>query len=416
MIERLRFWQPLAAAAYLALLPTNALTFWRSLAFALAALLTFAIAIAAARRDGPRLPAPPRAVSLAFAGWCLWSTLSLAWSVEPGYTAGQLRREVLWTLLAVPTFFIACSDPRTWRGFVITALGSLVVLTALAGVLTLATGGWDASHWHGGVGQWSTFLVLVAPLTVTLLAPAPGGFANGWRNILVALSLLALLLAAARATDNRIVWIALAAVYAVAATLGGIRWHATLRRAPLRWGVPLACLLVVLGALFASTVREKAQQHFPPQTSVAQALAGDPRIALWNHTVERIRERPWAGYGFGRAIIGEELKHELHDPLLAHAHNVFVSQWLQTGAPGFALFFALLAALALAYVRGFRSADETRAFLGIIGLALLAGFVVKNLTDDFFFGANAKEFWALNAILLGYDARLRAAAGSAGKR
>ena len=61
---------------------------------------------------------------------------------------------------------------------------------------------------------------------------------------------------------------------------------------------------------------------------------------LWDHTVERIRERPWTGFGFGRGIIGDELRAALRDPLLAHAHNVFVSQWLQTGAPGFALLVA----------------------------------------------------------------------------
>ncbi|MBK9705402.1 MAG: O-antigen ligase family protein [Betaproteobacteria bacterium] len=225
--------------------------------------------------------------------------------------------------------------------------------------------------------------------------------------------LLALLLAAARATDNRMVWIALAAVFATASLLGALRWRASLRRAPLRWLVPLLCLLVALGALFADAVREKAQQHHPPQTSVAQALATDPRIVLWDHTVERIRERPWTGFGFGRGIIGDELRAALRDPLLAHAHNVFVSQWLQTGAPGFALLVALLAALATAHAASLRSADPTRALLGVIGLSLLAGFVVKNLTDDFFFGSNAREFWALNAILLGYDARLRAAMAAA---
>ncbi|MBK7742862.1 MAG: O-antigen ligase family protein [Betaproteobacteria bacterium] len=413
MIDRLLFWQPLVAAAYLALLPTHALTFWRSTTFALGALLALAVAMAAARRRAPAIPAPPRAVTLAFVAWGLWSTASLAWSVHPDYTAVQLRREVAWTLLAAATFFVACSDARTWRGFVVTALGSFVVLATVAGVQALTVGRWNAGVWHGDVGLWSTWLVLVAPFTLTLLAPPPGGFADRRASLVGGVLLLALLLAAARATDNRMVWIALAAVFATASLLGALRWRASLRRAPLRWLVPLLCLLVALGALFADAVREKAQQHHPPQTSVAQALATDPRIVLWDHTVERIRERPWTGFGFGRGIIGDELRAALRDPLLAHAHNVFVSQWLQTGAPGFALLVALLTALATAHAASLRSADPTRALLGVIGLSLLAGFVVKNLTDDFFFGSNAREFWALNAILLGYDARLRAAMAAA---
>jgi len=46
--------------------------------------------------------------------------------------------------------------------------------------------------------------------------------------------------------------------------------------------------------------------------------------------------------------------------------------------------------------------------LGVIGLALLACFVTKNLTDDFLHRHNAQVFWALNGMLLGLSARARA--------
>ena len=44
----------------------------------------------------------------------------------------------------------------------------------------------------------------------------------------------------------------------------------------------------------------------------------------------------------------------------------------------------------------------------MIGLSLIAGFVVKNMTDDFLFRSNAKEWWALLAMLLGFGARIEA--------
>jgi O-antigen ligase len=225
--------------------------------------------------------------------------------------------------------------------------------------------------------------------------------------------LLALLLAAARVTDNRMVWVALAAVWATAATLAAHRWRAALARAPGRWLAPLAVLLVVLGLLFADAAREKAMTHFPRDTTVAQSLEHDPRIALWNRTAARIAERPWTGYGFGSAILREELRGELGNPLLVHAHNLFVNQWLQTGAVGLALFVALLAAVAWRYLRFYRAPSDTLAFLGVLGLALLVGFIVKNLTDDFLTRSNAKEFWALNAAILGWGIRLERAALSA---
>lgn len=399
-------WQLGAAGVYLALLTTNALMFWRSLAFGVAALLAILLLIRTFRTAPLRFARAPVAIMIAFAFWCLWATASLTWSVHPEYSADQLRREVGWTLLAVLIFAVASRDARSWRRLVATALLCFACLAALSGALMLAgRGSWDASEFHGGVGQWSTFLVLVAPLMLTLLAGAPAGFANGTRSLLAALALMALLLASARASDNRMVWVALAVVFATASLLGGLRWHATLRKKPLRWLLPIVCLLFALGMLFATAARDKAQQHFPPETTVAQTLAGDPRIALWNHTIERLRERPWLGFGFGRAIIGDELREALHDPLLAHAHNVFVSQWLQTGAIGFASFCALLATLLWRYFAWVRSGDDAMAVLGIVGVALVAGFVVKNVTDDFFFGSNAKEFWAFNAMLLGYGVR-----------
>jgi hypothetical protein len=38
---------------------------------------------------------------------------------------------------------------------------------------------------------------------------------------------------------------------------------------------------------------------------------------------------------------------------------------------------------------------------GIVGLALLAGFLAKNQTDDFLHRHNALVFWALHGALLG---------------
>ena len=111
------------------------------------------------------------------------------------------------------------------------------------------------------------------------------------------------------------------------------------------------------------------------------------------------------GYGFGRRILAEDLATETGNPLLAHAHNLFASQWLQTGLIGMLAFAAFVGALALRYLRFARSNDDTLAFVGVIGLSVITGFIVKNLTDDFLFRSNAKELWAMTAFLLGYGVR-----------
>ena len=145
---------------------------------------------------------------------------------------------------------------------------------------------------------------------------------------------------------------------------------------------------------------------FPPNTSVNATLKADPRIRLWHQLSDRIGDRVWQGYGFGRRIQAEEIANEMADITLTHAHNIFASQWLQTGAVGLALFAAMLGAIATTFVRYVRARDDVLAFLGVVGLSLLAGFVVKNLTDDFLFRSNAKELWAMLAILVGLGTRL----------
>jgi len=394
-----------AAAAYLALQPTNVVTYGRSLTFGLATLFALIAVIASFAGRGERIPSPGAAVLVTLGAWCVWDAASLLWTVHPAYTAGELRREIAWGLMMMAAFYIAARDALAWRLLVAAALGSFALLAGLAVGLAVSPAGWDAGGWHNGVGAFSTYLVLVAPLLLTLLAPAPAGFGGGRVCIIAGIALLALLLTTARLADNRMVWIALAAVFATASALAALRWHAALRRAPLRWLAPLVALLVVLGLLFAQTAREKAIAHFPPQTSVARTFADDPRLLVWERTLARVGERPWTGYGFGKSILAQELRSDLHDPLLSHAHNVFMSQWLQTGAIGLAAFLALLGALAWRYAGFLRSADDTLALLGLIGIALLAGFVVKNLTDDFLFRSNGKEFWALNAALLGFGVR-----------
>jgi hypothetical protein len=46
-----------------------------------------------------------------------------------------------------------------------------------------------------------------------------------------------------------------------------------------------------------------------------------------------------------------------------------------------------------------READGTLAAIGLVGLVMLAMFVIKNLTDDFMIRPTSKEFWALERRL-----------------
>ena len=405
MIDHCNRWLLGFAAAYLALLPTNTATFPRSFAFGGAIVLTLCALFLAQRSLAARVPPPGWLVVVPLLAWSAWSLASLAWSVNPAYSQTQLEREIGDSLVVMLVFYVAARDAKSFRTLAATALASFALLALLALAVQLVQGDWDAGRWHHGVGPWSTWTVIVAPLLFALLAPPPSGFASGERSVAVGLVLVALLVTTDRMTDNRIVWVALAGTFGAASLAAAVRWPRTLVRMPVRWVGPLIAMLVVLAIAFTDAARERAAAAYPPETSVAASLERDPRLVLWDRIVEKIEARPLRGYGFGRRILAPELARELKDPLLVHAHNAFASQWLQTGLVGMLAFAALLCALGIRYARFLSSRDDTLAFLGVVGIALLTGFVIKNLTDDFLFRSNAKEFFAMAAMLLGYGAR-----------
>jgi O-antigen ligase len=394
LLDRCRRGLAVAAAAYVALLPTNAISFWRSLAFGAAALLALVLASAALRGTAPRLPSPGRAIVAALAAWSLWAAASLAWSIDPALTRSELRSELAWGILTAVVFYVATLAGAS-RVLLAAMLAGLAFWPALAAGLALSPVGWNARLAHMGVVAYSTYLATLAPLLLLLAWPPPLGWNSHWTAPAAGALVLALVVVTARLSDNRIVWLAFgvaAVVLAVAAPRGASRGRAALTA---------ALALVAFGVLFADALRDRAREAYPPRSTVGETLARDPRLAIWHHAAERVRERPLTGYGFGRLILKDEMRADTGDYLLTHAHNMFVSQALQTGAVGVALLAALLGALVARYAALARSGDDTLVRLGALGLAVLAAFVVKNLTDDFFFRANAKLLFAVHATLLG---------------
>jgi len=210
-------------------------------------------------------------------------------------------------------------------------------------------------------------------------------------------------------TPNRVVWLALAMVFLVA--IFAARHSGAFPRTGLAGlrGVMLAsgaAICIAFGASIAAK-NERFYSHDPsPMASVDQDL----RPRLWSLGLERWKEAPFLGHGFGREILADAFLPEtpkgVAHPPLQHAHNAFLNIALQLGGVGLAAFAAVLLLLCRQYGSLLKRPDT--AVLGVIGLALLAGFVTKNLTDDFMHRHNAQVFWALNGMLLGFSARVRA--------
>jgi O-antigen ligase len=276
------------------------------------------------------------------------------------------------------------------------------VLLAIAEPARVAAGvNWLPRELHGGAGRFTTHLVIVAPLVACLLHETPLGFG---RRPALAVVALGVLFFAAFTSGNRIVWIAFLVEFSVIAVLARSSAAQAPRRAVLATG--FGALLL---ALFALSIVQKAEDVYPEATNAGESLAMDLRPKLWGLAVDAVADRPLLGHGFGHEILADRFRAGIGArgyEFASHGHNMFLNAAVSLGAAGLAILVAMFAALALAY-RRLLAGPSTR-FLGALGLAILAAFVAKNLTDDFFVRHNALVFWAVNGMLLGLGQRLEA--------
>ena len=340
----------------------------------------------------------PRAILVTVVAWGTLATASVAWSVAPRFTLSELRGEILYGLVAFAIFFIAAARLARWRLWWFAIVGGTLAVFAL--LVAQHSGVRLSRHpMDGGAGPWSTHLVLVAPLLLAIAWPRPWGFDRG---VVAKFAALLLLMIAAAATGNRIVWAAFATQLAVLMVISGAMPAMDAARvAMLRRLAVIAALAVVIG--FAASVLERNEEHYRTDPSMTASIDRYLRPKLWSVAWAEFRKAPWLGHGFGREILKDKFlvvtPNVPNHPKMRHSHNMFSDIALQLGIVGVVVILAVLAALAREY-RGYLRVARL-APLGVIGLALIAGFVVKNLTDDFFYRHNALVFWALNGMLLG---------------
>ena len=381
---------PALLAAWLFALPLRSTVAIRNVLLWSAVVL---LVIAAARARDLRRLGPARPLLAVLVAWSAWCVASVAWSVVPGASLAELRPELL-TPLAAFLAFHACTDRASRIDLWSAALAaSLALMAGLAIGMEVATGTWDPRRWHVDVGYYSTFVVLALPWLAWL----------AWRRPTAAVH--AVLVAVALATgivtwwtDNRIVWPALALMVAVAAILA---WPRATRRQRAGWALAAGVAFAGAAALFVAAQHERADMLRRAGAPMTPDPATDPRLHIWPQAFERREERPLAGRGFGRpALAMPQGTHDgIQDPRYWHAHNVFRDVALQLGAVGLALFVAGLGVLATRLARRGLPGSPAQRALAILGLALLAGFVAKNFTDDFVVRHVALLCAALSGIL-----------------
>jgi O-antigen ligase len=359
-------------------------------------------------------PVPP--LWIPFALWGAWAGLSYFWSVEPARTAKEFINEIVYTALAF--WMCWCAAQAKGAARIILPVVALAAVGACGSAIyyfgkgILAYGYGPHSDFgqaivdyaygpHGGAGNHSSAIVTLMPcvLAVGWLAWRSG---SRWL-VFGCLALGALFLVSGYTTLNRMFWIVIAVqlVMLGAFLIGRARKH---RAASPGRSATVATVVLALAVIAAgATVMLRVQQE-RAESNFAVPLASDPRLALWAEVIERIRERPVLGYGFGRGILRTALRKELNDGSLWHSHNLLLDAALQSGLIGLALLGALLF---LTLRQGWRLShvdDTTAAALGMALVAVVLGMVMRNMTDYLWVRQNALLYWGVVGGLLGLSA------------
>ncbi len=381
--------------AFLFVLPFSSSLTLRNTLLALAAAC---LLHAASRGQGarPRLP-PARVMApvLAYGAWCV---ASVAWSVDPAYSLSELRPGLLYPFVTFLVFFAATPDAHAIDRWAWSLSAGLAALALAAVAQKAMTGYWEPGHWHADVGFYATHIVLALPMLAWIFLRA-GGARPGRRAALAGVAVLTLHVTSWN--DNRIVWVALAAMWVLAVSLSWKSLGGPSRRRVLAF---TAAGLAVFAALFAASVEQRAMRLAGTTHEAEAQLSRDPRPAIWDYAARRHGDAPWVGHGYGRGILQYDFRMfvtpGVDNPKHAHAHNTALNVLLQGGVAGLALFAWMVLAIVREMARGLSAGAGARV-AATLGLTLVAGFAIRNMTDDFLVRHNALLAWALAGAVLG---------------
>lgn len=370
-------------AVYVAVLPVGATTALRNLMFALViGALSYTLWRA---RQWPHLP-----IRLPWLALFLPALLSLGYSVDVGYSLSEIKTEIFVPLVIVLMTATIIHDETAFLQFLRILIAANVFLVAFS-VITGVTGGSTKDDLVGtlntGVGYYSTYLVAVMPFIAIYL----WHFWERRRGLAWALSLLLLAnLASLYISGNR------QGLLSVLVEIGlfVIIYRRSLSRK--HWTViALAAFAVCSLFLFQFVNRDPSASR-----GLGSAMGNDVRWPVWRACITELKDHPWTGSGFGLRIFQIAYPQFSANGPFWHAHNVLLNKGIQMGIPGIVGFLILTLSVPWKMLRSLRSRGLVGA-AAAAGIVMSLGFLLKNMTDDFFYRESGYMFWLLAGAVLG---------------
>ena len=351
-------------------------------------------AVALARRG--RVEWPPMKALLAL--WVGLALLSMAVAADPWYSLSEIKKEIIYPVLAFWLFYVMTRsrDDFDLLAYFIIAAGAVMISLSLYYYFALGVRFEQVvkAGFLYGKRPYFSFHMLATALVCLALAMRPRT-ARATGGLLLAFMPVLLL---------GVYFARLRAGYVAALAAGGLFLVYTnvVRRGLKRRLVVLACLLFIALPLPAIMARRNLDLTLDPNMIKVSldSLKKEERWAIWRNSVERIRERPLLGSGFGnKEIFIPGFRVERIYP-----HNLLLSYGVATGVAGMVLvvvIFGRLYALLHSRVMSFHGVEWSNYGVSLAGAMLLVVFVILNMTEDVMTRHSGQFFWALMGMTLG---------------
>ena len=125
------------------------------------------------------------------------------------------------------------------------------------------------------------------------------------------------------------------------------------------------------------------------------------RNIIWRGTLQKIKVRPWAGYGFAKNFAPIVNCYVPADKSLApHAHNSFLHMCIRMGIPATCLFVIAHFLMLLLALRGLKN-DKSQILCYLVANMIILRFVA-GLTENFFMPGRffLVQFWCMTVAML----------------
>ncbi|KIX12921.1 O-antigen ligase family protein [Dethiosulfatarculus sandiegensis] len=330
--------------------------------------------------------------------YALAAAMSLIWAVDFAYSLRELRAEVLKGLVIFYTGFHFLENEDNARQLWSTFLVGLAIMVVAGIVMFFMDGGSLTTHavragsLHNGYGSLSTYLVTVWPFL--FLAPRVVKAPKPWVTWPVFFGLTLFLVFM---TYSRSAWLAITAL----SCLGLFLLSKKRLRAALIMVIGFFLVVAVLFTLPGSRHGESWDALFEEPGQVG-GTTGD-LLTLWHFSYEQMKQRPFQGIGLGRHSFSKSFPEfrRTHQPLLWHAHNMFVDLALQTGVQGLAAILLIFAVLVWClWPNSPPAKGNWLSCFSMAGFLSVVGYAMRNLTDDFFCDDSSLMFWLVAGLAL----------------